>query len=64
MPCGGCSVLLVVNPDKKNDTCEEGGIPQNFFLAFIDEIEIQLCKKLLKWANKKQNFNIYNVAFF
>ena len=32
------------------------GTPQNFFLAFTDELE---------WANKKQNnFNIYNVAFF
>ena len=40
--------------------------PQNFFLAFTDELEKQrFVKKLLKWANKKQNnFNIYNVAFF
>ena len=28
--------------------------PQNFFFAFIDELEKQLLKKLLKWANKKQ----------
>ena len=42
------------------------GTPKNFFLAFIDELEKQIIiKKLLKWANKKQNnFNIYNVAFF
>ena len=38
--------------------------PQNFCLAFIDELE-KLLKKLLKWANKKcKNFNIYNVVFF
>ena len=41
------------------------GIPQNFFFAFIDELEKQILRKLLKWANKKQNnFNIYNVSFF
>ena len=42
------------------------GKPQNFFLVFIDELEKQIIiKKLLKWANKKQNnFNIYNVVFF
>ena len=35
---------------------------QNFSLTFIYEVEK---RKLLKWANKKQNnFNIYNVAFF
>ena len=42
------------------------GKPQNFFLAFINELEKQLIikKKLLRWANKKQNnLNIYNVAF-
>ena len=39
--------------------------PQNFCLAFINELEKQLfIKKLLKWANKKcNNFNIYNVVF-
>ena len=33
--------------------------------AFIDELEKQIIiKKLLMWANKKQNnFNIYNVAY-
>ena len=42
------------------------GTSQNFFLAFIDELEKQyLFKKLLKWANKERNnFNIYNVALF
>ena len=37
------------------------GTPQNFFLAFIDELKKQIiCKKTVKWANKKQNnFNIY-----
>ena len=40
------------------------GHTSEFFLAFIDELEKQLLKKLLKWANKKQNnFNIYNVGF-
>ena len=40
-------------------------MPQNFVLAFIDELEKQIIiKNLLKWATKKQNsFNIYNVAF-
>ena len=42
------------------------GTSQNFFLEFTDELEKQIfIKKLLKWANRKQNnFNIYNVAFF
>ena len=41
------------------------GTPQNFFLAFIDELEKEIVlKKLQKWAKKKQNkFNIYNVEF-
>ena len=41
-------------------------IPQNFFLAFIDELEnTDLLKKLLKWVNRKhKNFNIHNVVFF
>ena len=41
------------------------GTPQNFFLAFTDELEKQIfTKKVLKWAKKKQNnFNICNVAF-
>ena len=36
------------------------GTPQNFCLAFIDELEKQLfIKQLLKWANKKcKIFNI------
>ena len=41
------------------------GTPQNFGLAFIDEIVNKyLLKKLLKWANKKcKNCNIYNFVF-
>ena len=42
------------------------GKPQNFFLAFINELEKQLIikKKLLRWVSEKQNnLNIYNVAF-
>ena len=40
--------------------------PQNFSLAFIDELENNyLLNKSLKWANKKcKNFNICNVEFF
>ena len=38
------------------------GTPQNFCLTFIDELEKQLLKKLLKWASKKsKNINIYVV---
>ena len=41
------------------------GTPENFCLAFIDELEKQLfIKNLLKWVNRKcKNFNIYNVFF-
>ena len=50
---------------KKSHIYEEGGgTPQNFFLTFIDELEKQLIQKLLKWANEKQNFKIYNIVFF
>ena len=45
-------VLLYLFSLQKSHTCEEGGIQI-------------IIKKLLKWANKKQNnFNIYNAAFF
>ena len=42
------------------------GTTQKLFLAFTDELEKQIfIKKLLKWANKKQNnLNIFNAAFF
>ena len=42
------------------------GTPQNFFLAFIDDLEKQIIiKKTVEVAVKKQNnFNIYNVASF
>ena len=52
---------------KKLQTCEKGGgTPQNFFLAFTDELEQQMFikKTVLMGVNKKQNnFNIYNNAF-
>ena len=51
---------------RKSHTYQEGGgIPQNFFLAFFDELKKELfIKKLLKWANNKSNnINIYNVPF-
>ena len=37
------------------------GTPQNFCLAFVDELANNfLLKKLLKWANEKYKyFNIY-----
>ena len=52
--------------EKTTHMWRKWGTLQNFFFAFIDELEKQIIiKKLLKWANKKQNnFNIYNVAFF
>ena len=42
------------------------GTPQNFFLAFIDELEKQIIiKKTVEVGQQKQNnFNIYNVVFF
>ena len=51
--------------NKNSHICEEDGAQlKSFFLAFTDELEKQILKKLLKWANKKQNnFNIYNAAF-
>ena len=49
---------------KKSHTCEEGGAHLNALFAFIDELEKQILKKLLEWANKKENnFNTYNVVF-
>ena len=51
---------------EKSHTCVEGGgTPQNFCLAFIDELQKQLLiKKLKKWAKEKsKNFDI-NVALF
>ena len=52
--------------EKKITPMYRWGTPQNFFLAFMDELEKQIViKKLLNWASKKQNnFNIYNVAIF
>ena len=47
--------------------CEEGGAQLRISLwhSLINFKNKYLLKKLLKWANKKQNnFNIYNAAFF
>ena len=52
---------------KKSQTCEEGGADLKIsFWQLMMNLKIKyLFKKLLKWANKKQNnFNIYNVAIF
>ena len=50
---------------KKSHTCEEGGAHLSFsFLAYIDELEKQLLKKLLKWANKKQITSIFTMLNF
>ena len=41
------------------------GTPQNFFLAFIYELEKQIIKKTVEVGQLKQNnFNIFNDAFF
>ena len=54
------------NTKKNHDMWRRWGTPQNFCLAFTDELEKQLSiKKLLKWANKKcKNFHNYNFVFF
>ena len=51
---------------KKSHTCEEGGSHLRIsFWNLLVNLKNKLLKKLLKWANKKQNnFNTYNVAFF
>ena len=52
-------------PEKKSHTCEEGGAHFRISVWHLLMKNKSLLKKLLKWANKKQNnFNIYNVAFF
>ena len=51
---------------KKSHTCKESGT--NLAISFwhlLVNLKNKLLKKLLKWANKKQNnFSIYNVASF
>ena len=37
--------------------------PQNFCLAFINELEKQLFKKLLKWANKNVRILIFTMLY-
>ena len=54
---------LISNYYKKSHTCEEDGA-FIFWYLLTNLKNKQLFKKLLKWANKKQNFNIYNVEFF
>ena len=46
-------------------TCEEGGVHIRISIwhLLMNLKNKHLLKKLLKWANKKQNFNIYNVVF-
>ena len=49
---------------QKSHTCEEGGthLRISFWHLLMNLKNKQLLKKMLKWANKKQNnFNIYNV---
>ena len=51
---------------KKSHTCEEGGAQLRIsFWHLLMNLKIKyLSKKMLKWANKKQNnFNIYNAVF-
>ena len=52
--------------NKKSHSCEEGGAPLriSFWHLLINLKNKQLLRKQLKWANKKQNVNIYNAAFF
>ena len=51
---------------EKSHMWRRWGTPQNFSLAFIDELEKQIIiKKTVEVGQQKQNnFNIYNVAFF
>ena len=45
--------------------CRRSGTPQNFCLAFIDELEKQLLiKKLMKWAKKNVRILILMLYFF
>ena len=63
-------MLINVNyqKKKKSHTCEEGGahLRISFWYLLMNNYLLNnyLLKKLLKWANEKQNnFNIYNAAF-
>ena len=52
--------------NSKNHThVKKGGASQNFFLAFVDELDKKLfIKKLLKWDNKNVRILIFaNVVF-
>ena len=61
-----CKIVFGSHRKKITHMWRRWGTPQNFFSAFIDELEKQIItKKTVEVANKKQNnFNIYNVAFF
>ena len=51
---------------EKSHTCEESEVHLiiSFWHLLMNLIKNYLFKKLLKWANRKQNnFNIYSVAF-
>ena len=53
--------------NKNSHTCKQGGtnLRISFWQLMVNLKSKYLLKKLLKWANKKQNnFNIYNVTFF
>ena len=58
----------ILNMDiEKSHTCEEGGtqLRISFWHLLMNLKNKYLLKKLLQWANKKQNnFNIYNSAIF
>ena len=51
---------------KKWHTCEEGGTHLRIsFWNLLMNLKNKYLKKLLRWANKKQNnFNTYDVEFF
>ena len=52
---------------KENCTCKEGRahLRISFWHLLTNLKNKYLFKKLLKWANRKQNnFNIYNAAFY
>ena len=40
------------------------GTLENFFLEFIDELEKQIIKKTVKWANKNKIISIFTILHF
>ena len=61
-------ILLAQNEilfGKITQMCRRWGTPQNFYLAFIDELEKQIIiKKLIKSAKKKVGILILMLYFF